>query len=386
MRQATHSQWPAFDPLLVSASIALLALGALMVGSASISLADRDAGEPFYYLTRHVAALGLGAAAAALAIAMPMQVWDRLSWTLLIAAMVLLTLVLVPEFGQTVNGSSRWLAIGPLRMQPSEPARLCVLLYLSSYVLRHHIELASSLAGFVKPMLIVGAAAALLLAEPDFGAAVVLCATSLGVLFVGGARLRNFALALLLAGAALAALAFSSAYRVERMTAFLDPWADPFASGFQLTQSLIAIGRGDWFGVGLGASVQKLFYLPEAHTDFVFAVLAEELGFIGATAVILLYAALVYRAIVLGRHAMRLGLPFQGLVATGIGLTLGLEAFINIGVNTGLLPTKGLTLPLLSYGRSSMVVTMFALGLLIRIHYEVCRDERGRRPGRGGAA
>jgi cell division protein FtsW len=200
---------------------------------------------------------------------------------------------------------------------------------------------------------------------------VVMTATSLGLLFVGGARLRDFALALVVCGSGLGALAFSSAYRVQRLTAFLDPWADPLASGFQLTQSLIAIGRGDWFGVGLGASVQKLFYLPEAHTDFVFAVLAEELGFVGATLVIVLFALVVYRAFALGRKAFGLGLAFQGLVAIGIGLTLGLEAFINIGVNTGLLPTKGLTLPLLSYGRSSTIVTLFAIGLLLRIHHEV---------------
>jgi cell division protein FtsW len=246
-----------------------------------------------------------------------------------------------------------------------------LLLYLSSYAVRHSEELAASFRGFLKPMLIVAFAAALLLAEPDFGAAVVLVATSLGLLFVGGARLRDFLLAVGVGGVVLGLLAFSSAYRVERLTAFLDPWADPYESGFQLTQSLIAIGRGEWLGVGLGESVQKLFYLPEAHTDFVFAVLAEELGFIGASLVIALFALIVYRALALGREAIRGGLPFQGLVSTGIGLMLGLEAFINIGVNAGLLPTKGLTLPLVSYGRSSTVVTLVALGLLLRIHREL---------------
>jgi cell division protein FtsW len=225
-------------------------------------------------------------------------------------------------------------------------------------------------------MIIVAAAATLLLLEPDFGAAVVLTATSLGVLFVGGARLRDFVLAVAAGSVVLGSLAFSSAYRVERLTTFLDPWADPFASGFQLTQSLIAIGRGEWFGVGLGASVQKLFYLPEAHTDFVFAVLAEETGFAGASVVIVLFALIVYRAVMLGRQAIRSGLPFQGLVAIGIGLMLGLEAFINIGVNSGLLPTKGLALPLVSYGRSSTVVTLAALGILLRIHYELHGSHR----------
>jgi cell division protein FtsW len=223
----------------------------------------------------------------------------------------------------------------------------------------------------LKPLAIVAAAAGLLLLEPDFGAAVVLTATSLGVLFVAGARLRDFLLAVGAGTIVLGTLAFSSAYRVERLTTFLDPWADPYASGFQLTQSLIAIGRGEWLGVGLGASVQKLFYLPEAHTDFVFAVLAEELGFAGATFVVMLFALIVYRSVTLGREAIQNGMPFQGLVATGIGLMLGIAAFINIGVNAGLLPTKGLTLPLVSYGRSSTVVTLAALGLLLRIHHEV---------------
>jgi cell division protein FtsW len=236
---------------------------------------------------------------------------------------------------------------------------------------RHNGDLATSFIGLLKPMLIVAVVCGLLLAEPDYGAAVVVTATSLGVLFIAGARLRDFLISLVVACGVLGALALSSAYRVERLTGFLNPWDDPYASGFQLTQSLIAIGRGDWFGVGLGESVQKLFYLPEAHTDFVFAVLAEELGFAGSTLVILLFGFIVFRAISMGQQALREGLPFQGLLSIGIGLMLGIEAFINIGVNTGLLPTKGLTLPLVSYGRSSTVVTLVALGLLMRVHYEL---------------
>jgi cell division protein FtsW len=368
-----------FDPMMVAAVIALGALGTVMVCSASISLADQQSGQPLYYLVRHLGALGIGCLGGLVMIVVPSELWYRLDWALLIVALALLAAVLVPGFGHAVNGSARWITMGPLRLQASEPARLLLQLYLASYVVRHHRELASSLAGFVKPLLVVGAAAALLLMEPDFGAAVVLTATSFGILFVGGARLRDFLLSALVAGAGLGVLAFSSPYRLARLTTFLDPWADPYASGFQLTQSLIAIGRGDWFGVGLGGSVQKLFYLPEAHTDFVFAVLTEELGFVGASAVIVLFAILVYRALALGRKALLAGRPFQGLVSTGIGLALGLEAFINIGVNTGLLPTKGLTLPLLSYGRSSTVVTLMSLGLLIRIHHEVqLADERRR--------
>ena len=362
---------PKFDPVLVGALIALAVLGTIMVGSASISLAERNAGEPLFYLYRHAAALGLGAGAFAFALAVPIESWYRLHWLLLITAFALLALVLVPNLGTTVNGSTRWLSIGPVTVQASEPARLALLLYLAAFAVRHAEELATTLKGFVKPLVVVAAACVLLLAEPDFGAVVVITATSLGILFVAGARLRDFVLAVVLGAVVLAVLAFSSAYRVQRIMTFLNPWDDPFASGFQLTQSLIAIGRGGWLGVGLGGSVQKLFYLPEAHTDFVFAVLAEELGLAGSTFVIVLFAVIVYRAFALGRQALRHSMPFHGLVAIGIGLLLGLEAFINIGVNAGLLPTKGLTLPLVSYGRSSTVVTLAALGLLVRIYYEV---------------
>ena len=370
------------DPALAGATLGLVALGVVMVGSASVALADRVAGEPLYYLLQHVGALGAGLLCLLLAMAIPTDVWHRASALLLLLGIVLLALVLLPQFGDTVNGSRRWLDLGPLRVQASEPARLCVLVYLASYAVRHNADLTTSLKGFLRPMVIVAAACLLLLAEPDFGAAVVVVATSLGVLFVAGARLRHFGLTAAVAGGALGALALSSAYRVERLTAFLDPWGDPYASGFQLTNSLIAIGRGDWLGVGLGASVQKLFYLPEAHTDFVFAVVAEELGFAGSTVVIALFAVLVYRALVLGQRALDAGRQFQGLLCFGIGLMLGLEAFINIGVNTGLLPTKGLTLPLISYGRSSAVVTLAALGLLLRVAWELGAEQQ--RPKRGG--
>ncbi len=356
----------ALDYALLGTLIGLAVLGALMVDSASVSVAD----DPLFYFERHVAAIGIGACGMLVMLVLPTEIWYRLNWLLLVAAFALLLAVLVPALGHAVNGSRRWLLVGPVTLQASEPARLCVLLYIASYAVRRSGELAASLVGLVKPMLIVGAVGALLLLEPDFGAAVVLTATSLGVLFVAGARLRDFLLAVTVGGAVMTVLAVSSAYRVARLMKFLDPWSDPYAGGFQLTQSLIAIGRGGWSGVGLGESVQKLFYLPEAHTDFVFAVLVEELGFVGATIVIALFAVVVYRAIVIGREALRSGRSFQGLVAIGIGLTLGFEAFINIGVNAGLLPTKGLALPLLSYGRSSTVVTLVAFGLLLRIHHE----------------
>ncbi len=364
------------DTGLTAAVIALLAIGAVMVGSASISLADRDMGEPLYFLARHGGAVLLGCVAGLAVLMFPMSAWFRLSALILLGAFLLLASVELPGIGRTVNGSTRWLALGPLTLQPSEPARLCLVVYLASYIVRHQKDMAQSLLGFVKPLVVVAAACVLLLGEPDFGAAVVLTATSFGMLFIGGARLRDLTFALAAATAGLATLAFTTPYRLQRLLGFVDPWADPYASGFQLTQSLIAIGRGEWLGVGLGDSVQKLFYLPEAHTDFVFAVLAEELGLVGATLVICLFGVVVFKAIALGPRAAAVGLPYQGLVSSGIGLMLGLQAFINIGVNMGLLPTKGLTLPLISYGRTSAVITVVALALIMRAHHEVKEGER----------
>ncbi len=367
------------DAPSLAALIALMVLGTVMVSSASISLADRDMGEPLYFLMRQLGALAIGCIAAVIVMLIPTEFWFRMNWLLLLGAIVLLVSVFVPGLGHTVNGSTRWLDLGPITLQPSEPARICLTLYLASYVVRHQQDMGASLLGFLKPMLVVALACWLLLRQPDFGAAVVLTATSFGILFIGGARLRDFALCLVAAAGGLVALAITSPYRLQRLLAFLDPWADPYASGFQLTQSLIAVGRGDWFGVGLGDSVQKLFYLPEAHTDFVFAVLAEELGFVGVTVTVLLFGVIVYRAIALGPKAAALGMPFHGLVSTGLALTIGLQAFINMGVNIGLLPTKGLALPLISYGRTSAVITLITLGLLLRIQHEVqqaaVRDE-----------
>ena len=383
MRAQLASIRSTMDPLFAGAVVGLVVTGAVVLSSASVSLADRNTGEPLYYFVRHLGALGVGALGASLALVIPTEVWHRLHWLLLLAAVTLLALVLVPAFGETVNGARRWLEIGPVGLQASEPARLCLIMYLASYAVRHHEELVGGLVGFAKPMIVVAGTCALLLAEPDYGAAVVVTATSLALLFAAGARLRDFTVAALAACGALGTLALTQAYRLERLTTFLDPWQDPFASGFQLTNSLIAIGRGNWLGVGLGESVQKLFYLPEAHTDFVFAVLAEELGFLGSTGVIVLFGVIVWRAIVTGQRALEAGLPFAGLMSIGIGVMIGLEAFINIGVNTGLLPTKGLALPLVSYGRSSTVVTLVALGLLARVHHELALAPE--RPGKRGA-
>jgi len=358
----------AFDGPLICAVVVLVAIGTIMVTSASVSIVE---GDPLHYLVRHVGALAVGLCGLALVASLPTEIWYRLNWLLVVLGLGSLLLVLVPALGLAENGARRWLILGPITVQASEPARLFLLLYLAGYAVRRSTALGESLNGLVKPLAVVGVAAVLLLLEPDFGATVVLGATALAVLFVGGARLRDLLLAVLVGGGVLTALAFSANYRVVRLMSFRDPWADPLDTGFQLTQALMAIGRGEWGGVGLGESVQKLFYLPEAHTDFVFAVLVEELGFAGATLVIALFCIVVYRAIALGREAIENGMHFQGLLATGIGVMLGFEAFINIGVNVGALPTKGLPLPLISYGRNSTVVTLVALGFLLRIHHEL---------------
>jgi cell division protein FtsW len=289
-------------------------------------------------------------------------------------AIVLLIVVVMPGVGRTVNGSTRWLRVGAMNLQVSEPARLCLLLYLSGYLVRQNKSLRERFSGFLRPMLLLSLACGLLLAEPDFGAAIVLLATTLAMLFVAGARFRDFFLFFGVAVVAMGILAVTSSYRLQRLTGFLDPWSDPYNSGFQLTQSLIAIGRGEWLGVGLGGGVQKLFYLPEAHTDFVFAVYAEEFGLFGSLLLIGLFFALLWRVAMLAVRAAQSERFYEAYLAVGIGTWFGLQAFINIGVNMGLLPTKGLTLPLVSYGRSSLVVAMISIALLLRIHHELSTD------------
>ena len=359
------------DPALFSAIVALLVLGVIMVSSASITLADNAIGEPHFFLFRHFGGIVIGLVGASVVVVIPSEFWFRLNGLLFLAAIALLLSVFIPGLGHTVNNSTRWLDLGPVTLQPSELARFCLLLYLCGYIVRRQTELNTTMIGFLKPMALIAVACGLLLKEPDFGATVVLTATSLCLLFVGGARLRDFLGCFVVTAGGLFYLARATTERLERLTTFLDPWADPFDGGFQLTQSLIAIGRGDWFGVGLGGSVQKLFYLPEAHTDFVFAVMAEELGFAGVTLTIILFGIVIFKAIAMGLRASKVGLPFQGLISTGIGLSLGFQVFINIGVNSGMLPTKGLTLPLISYGRTSVVVTLIMLGVLARSYHEI---------------
>lgn len=365
------------DTTTLAIVLAIVLLGLVMVTSASISIASEESGQSFFYLIRQLLLTLLGAGAAAILLAVPTAALERLSTALLVTAFALLILVLVPGLGHVVNGSRRWLRIAGINFQVSELARVLILIYLASYAVRREEELRGSLGGVLKPLGLLVCAGALLLAEPDFGAATVLFAAGFGLLFLAGARLRYVVAITVAAAGGFALLAVSSSYRLRRLTAFIDPWSDPYNSGFQLTQSLIAIGRGGWLGVGLGDSVQKLFYLPEAHTDFLFAVLAEELGLLGALLTLGLFLALVWRAFRIARLAADAHLKFPAYLAAGFGLWLGVQAFINIGVNMGVLPTKGLTLPLMSYGRSSLIVALAWVGLLLRVYHEATANVRG---------
>jgi cell division protein FtsW len=374
----------AWDYTTLGLTASLLLVGLVMVTSASMSIAARDLGDPFYFLERQFL-FGLGGLVFAWIVTrVPTDVWDKYSLALLCAGLLLLFVVLIPGIGATVNGARRWLRVGPINFQVSELAKVLVLTWVCSYCVRKRTDLETTLPGLAKPVGLLAVAALLLLCEPDFGATTVLFATGFAVLFVAGARLRYVFLLVSAATLAFSVLALTSAYRLKRLTGFLHPWDDPFNGGFQLTQSLIAIGRGAWFGVGLGSSVQKLFYLPEAHTDFVFAVLAEELGLMGVLGVIALFMALVWRAFQISRMAAEAGLRFQSYLALAFGVWLGLQAMVNIGVNMGVLPTKGLTLPLLSYGRSSLLVSLAWLGVVLRIYHEVRCSSRSavmRMPG-----
>ena len=364
------------DAVLLTIAMALLLGGFVILASASISISDSISNNPFFYVQRQLLAAAIGAVAGFVCLFIPMQVWQSLGPLVLLVGLALLAAVLLPGVGYEVNGSTRWLRVSIINLQVSEPARLCFLLYLAGYLVRHNKLLREEFTGFLWPMIVLTVACILLLAEPDFGTAAVLLVTALVMIFVAGARIRDFLLFFSTAIIAMIALAFASPYRMSRLTGFLDPWADPYDSGFQLTQSLIAIGRGEWFGVGLGDSVQKLFYLPEAHTDFVFAVFAEEFGLAGSLLLIALFMALLWRVFKLAMRAANAERFFEAYVAVGLGTWLGIQAFINIGVNMGLLPTKGLTLPLISYGRSSLIITMISISLLLRIHHELTVDAK----------
>lgn len=359
-----------YDFFLITISLFLVGLGLIMVASTSMTVADRVYSDPFYFFWRQFAAVSIGLACGIFLIRIPLVFWQVLSVYLLVAALVLLVLVLIPGIGKEVNGSMRWINLGPVNLQGSEAAKLFTLMYLAGYLVRHGEKVCSTFSGFIRPIGVVTLVAGLLLLEPDYGAAVVLFATTLGMLFVGGVPLSRFFAWVAVATVMLFSLAVLSPYRLQRLVSFLDPWQDPFNSGFQLTQALIAFGRGEWFGVGLGSSIQKLFYLPEAHTDFVFAVYAEEFGLIGVSILIMMFFFIVWRAFVIAQVAQQRGNLFSAYLAYGIGLLIGLQAFINIGVNMGVLPTKGLTLPLISYGNNSMIISCVLIALLVRIEFE----------------
>ena len=348
-----------------------------MVYSASVSSAERTFGNGFYYFLRQLGSVVVGSMLMYLVMHTPLRLWERAGPYLLLLGLALLVLVLVPGFGVNVNGSARWIRLGLVNLQPSEFIKLFLIIYVAGYFVRKQEELQNFTHGIATIALVLMATGILLLQEPDLGAVVVITMTVLGMLFLAGVRLWHFGVMTLTGISVVALLTVLAPYRLQRVVAFLDPWADPFNTGFQLVQALIAFGRGEWLGVGLGASVQKLYYLPAAHTDFLFAVTAEELGLLGVSSVILLFAMLVARAFVISRRAQDAGLLYAARLAQGIGLLLGLQAAISMGVNMGVLPTKGLTLPFMSYGGSSMLVNLTGVGLLLLIERETRKDVWG---------
>jgi cell division protein FtsW len=361
------------DPALVWSALMLAAVGLVMVYSASIAMAEAERFTGFrtsYFLVRHSIYLLIGLVFAAALFRIPLWLWQRASPWLFLAGTAMLVAVLVPGLGREVNGARRWIPLGIATFQPSELMKLFVVLYAADYTVRKAAFMDDVKKGFLPMFAVMTTIAALMLREPDFGALVVVTAIAMAVLFLGGLNWRLFAGLAALLGVAFAVLIVSSPYRLQRILGFMDPWNDAYGKGYQLSHSLIAFGRGEWFGVGLGASIEKLFYLPEAHTDFLLAVIAEELGFVGVLGVILLFLFLVHRAFAVGRQAASLERYFAALVAQGIGVWIAGQAFINMGVNMGLLPTKGLTLPLLSFGGTGIVVTSMALGILMRIDWE----------------
>lgn len=359
-----------FDQLLLLSVVAILAIGFIMVASASVPVAERMHVAMFHFAWHQGIYIAAGICAAVVVTHIPVKYLQKYSNVFLFASSALLIVLLIPGVTRPINGSIRWLFIGPISVQPSELAKIGLISYVAGYMVRRNYQLTHSLQGFLIPMVVLGGVAFLLMLEPDFGTVVVIATTILGMLFLGGARVRHFMILLPVIFCVLGFLAVSSSYRVQRFVSFRDPWADQFDTGYQLVQSLIAFGRGSWFGSGLGGSIQKLLYLPESHSDFIFAVLAEEMGLVGVLFVLGLYGLLAFRAMEIGRKAKLAGQEYAGNLAYGLGLLISLQTLVNISVNVGLLPTKGLTLPLMSAGGSSMIVACAAIGLLFRIDYE----------------
>ena len=370
------------DPLLMWSAAVLLLIGLVMVYSASIAIAEgsRFTGhQAHYFLVRQALFLAVGVACGLIAFQFSMRQWQQFAPWLFVLGVMLLLIVLIPGVGREVNGAQRWIPLGPVNLQPSELMKVFAVLYAADYTVRKLPDMGSFRRGVLPMGGVILLAGCLLLMQPDFGAFVVISVIAFGVLFLGGINLRVFVGLMTMAVVGFVILIVTSPYRVERMLGFLDPWQDPFGRGYQLSHSLIAFGRGEWFGVGLGASIEKLFYLPEAHTDFILAVIAEELGFVGVLTIVVLFALLIHRAFAIGRDAINFERYFSGLVAMGIGLWIGVQSFINMGVNMGLLPTKGLTLPLMSFGGSALVANCIALAILFRVDWENRQIRRGGR-------
>ena len=360
-----------YDRQLVWLAFALMLSGLVMVTSASFPISTRLTGGPFHFMIRHAVFLFLALCSAVVVIQIPLERWMKYSTHLLLLSLALLLIVLLT--GHSVNGASRWIPLGLFNLQPAEVAKLSLFVFMSSYLVRKSDEVRGSFfGGFIKPIIVFACLAVLLLAQPDLGTVVVMLVTLFGMLFIAGAKLTQFISLLFVGVAAVTLLILAEPYRMRRMTSFWNPFEDPFGSGYQLTQSLMAFGRGDWFGQGLGNSIQKLEYLPEAHTDFVFAVVAEELGFAGVVLILLLIFTLVYKALLIGRKALESGELFGGFLAISISIWFAFQTLVNVGAAAGIVPTKGLTLPLISYGGSSLIIMTVAVALLLRIDYE-CR-------------
>mgnify|MGYP001626788888 FL=1 len=365
------------DPVLSGISGALVLVGLVAIASASVGYGEWHFNNPWHHTIRHSVYLALAVCLGGVAYRVPVEVWQKTSGLWLLLALALLMLVLVPGVGRNVNGSQRWLPLGPLTLQPSEVAKFALVIYMSSFLVRHAEAVQQHWQGLAKPVAILGVTGLLLLMEPDFGATVICAGTVFGMLFLAGARLSYVFLLVGTAIAALVVMVVSAPYRLQRLTAYTDPWQDPFGSGFQLIQSLIAYGRGEWWGVGLGNSIQKLFYLPEAHTDFVFSIWAEETGFFGALLVIGLYGTLIGRILWVGRRVECEGDLFPAYICYGVALIFSGQAFVNMGVSSGLLPTKGLTLPFISYGGSSLMMSCIMLAVVLRVERSSRAYEEG---------
>ncbi|MET0580710.1 MAG: putative lipid II flippase FtsW [Pseudoxanthomonas sp.] len=383
-RQATRLEaiGGRYDPWLLASMLALAALGVVMVASSSIAMNS----NPFYFLTRHVVFLGLGIGLAYVAMRTELKSIEHYNQWLLLACFVLLAMVFVPVLGSSVNGAKRWINLGVSKFQVVEAVKVLYIVWLSSYLVRFRDEVNATWPAMLKPLGVAVALVALLLLQPDFGSSTLLLAITAGMLVLGGVNLPRMSAPIVIGLPIFAFIAILEPYRMRRITSFMNPWEDQLGSGYQLSNALMAVGRGEWWGVGLGGSVQKLNYLPEAHTDFIFSVIGEELGFVGVCAVIALYALLAGRAFHLGLRCVEMRRHFAGYCAFGIALWISMQSFVSIGVNLGLLPTKGLTLPLISSGGSSVMMTCVAMGLLLRVSYELNRAERQVALLRGEAA